>query len=205
MAKLCPSCGFENEDNAKFCKKCGTGLQSTTKSVNDTVNQKSSNNTLIIGSIVIICLVIVGAIVLFNNGTSENIDSQTMDSEADVAVQQEDYGLSFDDACSEFPEASTTVVGHVFDESDADGDGYLNDEEYSTFEDVKDFTKRWAVDITNDDEVDTPDLWNGDGTIRTRYCADHGRVVVDDEDLCPYCIAKNYDDPRTRKDSTKYI
>lgn len=85
MSKLCPSCGFENDDNAKFCKKCGTALpndsdlnkkdiSSSNANLNDnkfssgTNKNKSSNNLLIIAIVAIFCVVVAGALILSGGG-----------------------------------------------------------------------------------------------------------------------------------------
>ena len=112
-------------------------------------------------------------------------------------------GISFSESKQYFPEASNTVRGHVFDEADRNGDGYLSKSEYKIFKDVKRFTEKYA-NIKNNEYVETPDLWNGDGTTRTRYCADHGRVAVGKDNKCPWC-KKYRRDPRTRVDSTRYV
>lgn len=114
-----------------------------------------------------------------------------------------DKGISFSESKQYFPEASTTVREHVFDEADRNGDGYLSKSEYKIFKDVKRFTKDYA-NVKNNEYVETPDLWNGDGTTRTRYCADHGRVAVKNDNKCPWC-KKYRHDPRTRADSTRYV
>lgn len=121
----------------------------------------------------------------------------------DISSINHKEGKSFKECKKSFPEASNTVLKHVFDESDSNGDGYLSNSEFKTFEDVKRFTKEYA-NVKNEEYVETPDLWNGDGTTRTRYCADHGRVAVGDDNKCPWCIKYGYD-PRTRADSTKYV
>ena len=85
MVKLCPGCGIENDDLAKFCKKCGTALpndsdlnkkdiSSSNTALNDnnfsseTNKNKSSNNTLIIAIVAILCVVVVGALLLSGGG-----------------------------------------------------------------------------------------------------------------------------------------
>ena len=85
MSKLCPSCGFENEDVAKFCKKCGTAMSnesnlnekdisSSNATLNDnnsssgTNKNKSSNNTLIIAIVAIFCVVVAGVLILSGGG-----------------------------------------------------------------------------------------------------------------------------------------
>lgn len=197
MVKFCSDCGFENKDDAQFCKKCGSSLN-TTKTANNT--KKSNKNTLIIGVAVLIGLILIAGAYMYLNNNSTG----TTNNETNVTVQETIHGVSFDEACSYFSDASSTVVGHLFDESDTDGDGYLSDSEYSNFKDLVTFTRKYAFDISNTDQVDTPDLWNGDGSTRTRYCADHGRIVVGSDDRCPYCEQKGLDS-RTRSGSTKYV
>ncbi len=57
---FCPKCGTENDDNAKFCKSCGTTFKSAPK-IQKIENKKSSNNTLIIAVAAIICVFIIAA------------------------------------------------------------------------------------------------------------------------------------------------
>lgn len=112
-------------------------------------------------------------------------------------------GISFSESKKYFKNASNIVRKHVFDESDSNGDGYLSKSELNTFKDVKRFTCKYA-NIKNEEYVETPNLWTGDGTTRTRYCADHGRVAVGKDNKCPWC-KKYRRDPRTRVDSTRYV
>ena len=56
----CPNCNSENNDGAKFCKKCGTPLNkkvvSHEKMINSMSNEKSGNNTT---KYIIVALIIV--------------------------------------------------------------------------------------------------------------------------------------------------
>lgn len=217
----CPKCGTENRDGSKFCKGCGEKLSIVPPTQDIVSEPKTSNNTLIICITAIICVIILaGAFVFMNGGSNDSAvsndavnDANTVSSvdnsvdssdSVDESVDDSANGKDFADAASYFSGASNTVVKHVFDECDDDGDGYLSDAEFSNFKDLVAFTKKWAVDIANEDDVITPDLWNGDGSIRTRYCADHGRIAVGDDDRCPYCEDLGYDS-RTRSGSTKYV
>ncbi len=105
-------------------------------------------------------------------------------------------GIDFAEAATYFPEASSTVLAHVFDEADTDADGYLSGSELELFKKVRDHTKKYAVNIKN--EYHTGPISNND---KTGYCADHGRVAVVDDSQCPYCIKLGYDDTRTKTSS----
>ena len=45
--KICASCGFENIDEAKFCKNCGEKLNPTSKDIDNTKIIVSNNNNFI--------------------------------------------------------------------------------------------------------------------------------------------------------------
>ncbi|ADC46592.1 hypothetical protein mru_0741 [Methanobrevibacter ruminantium M1] len=149
-----------------------------------------------------------------NSYDSSNSNDESQDDSASASEDSSDsadeynknhkWGKSFQEASEYFPEASETVVTHVFYEADIDGNGFLTDNEFKDFKSLVSFTRKYAADVTNNDYVDTPDLWEGDGSVRTRYCADHGRIAVGSDDRCPYC-AKKGQDSRTRSGSTRYV
>lgn len=123
--------------------------------------------------------------------------------EMDYLLKHSDYtwngpnsGVSLSQASSYFPEASRTVLSHVFDEADSDGDGSLSESELELFKVVRDHTKKYAVDIDNDLSTSKPK-----SSDKTGYCADHGRVAVVDGSKCPYCIRLGYSDTRTKTSS----
>ena len=218
----CPNCGRENPDGAKFCKGCGGSLQSNSSSVSMS-ESKSSNNTLIIcATILLAIIVIAGAFVLLNNGSDDSSSSDEVIDDADtvssfnasdddstnldtvdtVETVDSSYeddlpeGMDFNEASTYFPEASDTVLAHVFDEADEDGDGYLSDNEFSLFKKVRDHTKKYANNVQN--EYSTVKPSSGD---KTGYCADHGRVAVVEGSQCPYCMDLGYSDTRTKTSS----
>lgn len=91
----CPKCNSENNDSAKFCKKCGTPLQGTTisheKMMADINKEKSGDNTtkIIIVALIVIALVLAGALVYiygFGNNNQQD-DSQNIDTN-DTSVKQ---------------------------------------------------------------------------------------------------------------------
>ena len=59
----CPKCNCENNDSAKFCKKCGTPLKKTVTNINTVNNESSKSDTTkyIIIALVIIVIALAGA------------------------------------------------------------------------------------------------------------------------------------------------
>ena len=78
----CPSCNAENNDSAKFCKKCGSPLTKQTMNHETMINsinkeKESSDNTTkyIIIALIIIAVALAGAFAYIgfnNNGDSSN-------------------------------------------------------------------------------------------------------------------------------------
>lgn len=140
-------------------------------------------------------------------------DSNKKVSDAKVAILSKkskpqhfkfNVGKSFT-ACKNYcPDISDEVVWHMINECDSQGDSYLDETEFNKYKSLVKFTRNNAANKQNHDKVDRVDLWTGDGTTKTRYCADHGRVKVGADNQCPWC--KKYgNDPRTKADSTKYV
>lgn len=140
-------------------------------------------------------------------------DSNKKISDAKVAILSKkskaqhfkfNVGKSFT-ACKKYcPDISDEVIIHMMNECDSQGDSYLDKTEYNKFKSLVKFTRKYATNKKNHDKVDRLDLWTGDGTTKTRYCADHGRVKVGANNECPWCL-KYGNDPKTKSDSTKYI
>lgn len=76
---ICPNCNSENNEGAKFCKKCGTPLNNKKMDhgtlINSMESEKSDNTTkIIIIALVIVALVLAGAFIYlqgFGNGNSQ--------------------------------------------------------------------------------------------------------------------------------------
>ena len=277
---FCPKCGTENDENAEFCKSCGSTFKSAPK-IQKNENKKSSNNTLLIAiaAIICICVIVGGFFFVFGNNSSDNVATSTDNIENDDSstsvstddssdnenryadfsssewdkssyalddiytahtpedakeamfdkadangdgiltgdeIKEMDYllkhseytwngpgdsstsnsGISFSEAATYFPEASETVLGHVFDEADSNSDGSLSDSELELFKTVRDHTKKYANNVKNEYSTVKPS-----GSEKTGYCADHGRVAVVDGSHCPYCIDLGYSDTRTKTSS----
>ena len=77
---ICPNCNSENNEGAKFCKKCGTPLNNKKMDhgtlINSMESEKSDNTTkIIIIALVIVALVLAGAFIYlqgFGNGNSQS-------------------------------------------------------------------------------------------------------------------------------------
>lgn len=76
----CPNCGNENNDDAKFCKKCGTPLKSEINHQKMINSQNSSNDNTtkyIIIALAVIAIVLAGAFVyIYSSGLNQSNDSQ---------------------------------------------------------------------------------------------------------------------------------
>ena len=214
MARICPDCGKENKEGAKFCKHCGASLNvNVSQAPAQNISQpKDNKNTLIICVTAIICVIIIaGAFVFLSNGSNEDdanvntVESMSNDSvseDASVAKNTED-SMTYAEATNYLSGASSTVIQNTFDEADKNGDGLLTGSEISKFKKLADLTERTA-DTSNTENVEAQDYGAGDGTTKTRYCTTHGRVAVGSDNRCPYCDAEGLDS-RTVKGSTEYI
>lgn len=81
----CPSCNTENNDSAKFCKKCGTALNNNTinheNMIKSMSKDKSDNTTkIIIVALIIVAIVLAGVFIYLQ--TSGHNDSQTQNASA---------------------------------------------------------------------------------------------------------------------------
>ena len=79
----CPNCDSENNDSAKFCKKCGTPLEkkvTSHESMINSMNEKTSSNNntkYIIVALIIVAVVLAGAFIyLYGFGSNQSNDSQ---------------------------------------------------------------------------------------------------------------------------------
>ncbi|WP_406533136.1 zinc ribbon domain-containing protein [Methanobrevibacter sp.] len=81
----CPSCNTENNDSAKFCKKCGTALNNNTinheNMIKSMSKDKSDNTTkIIIVALIIVAIVLAGVFIYLQ--TSGHNDSQAQNASA---------------------------------------------------------------------------------------------------------------------------
>ena len=79
----CPNCNSENNEGAKFCKKCGTPLKNNTmshESVINSVSGKSNDNTTkyIIIALIIVAVVLAGAFIyIYGFGNNDKTSQGT--------------------------------------------------------------------------------------------------------------------------------
>lgn len=92
----CPKCDSENNDSAKFCKKCGAPLEksiSHEKMISSMNNQSGNNNTTkyIIIALVIVAIVLVGTFAyLYGFGQNHANDSKQVQAQNNTQSVAED-------------------------------------------------------------------------------------------------------------------
>lgn len=62
----CNKCGYENKENAKFCAKCGSSLESTVKIIKK--EPKKDNSTILIVAVTAIILIVIGLVTCYGLG-----------------------------------------------------------------------------------------------------------------------------------------
>ena len=94
----CPECDSENNDGAKFCKKCGTPLEKKVISHENMINSMNGEKTssdnktkYIIVALVVIAIVLAGAFVyIYGFGQNQSDDTQIQQVENNQSVDQSD-------------------------------------------------------------------------------------------------------------------
>ena len=91
----CPNCDSENNDSAKFCKKCGTPLKNKTinheNMINSMNNKSGGDNTTkyIIIALAVVAIVLAGAFVyIYGFGSNQANDSQVQQDDNDQSVSE---------------------------------------------------------------------------------------------------------------------
>lgn len=135
----CPNCDSENNDGAKFCKKCGTPLKNNTmthESVINSVSGKSSDNTTkyIIVALIIVAVVLAGAFVYIygfgNNGNNSQDTSAPLikNNDNDSSVDQSEPAKTTQTSSQSTPKTtSMSILGGSF----STGDG-MSDKTYAS-------------------------------------------------------------------------
>lgn len=132
----CPNCGSENNESAKFCKKCGNPLKEKVINHDEMINSisnKSNDNTTkyIIVALVIIAVVLAGAFVyLYGFGTNQSNDSQQMADTSDESVSESEDEPAQANMVSESAPASSgsmSILGGSFSTG-----GGLEDKTYAS-------------------------------------------------------------------------
>ncbi|MGX8693889.1 MAG: zinc ribbon domain-containing protein [Methanobrevibacter sp.] len=89
---ICPNCNSENNEGAKFCKKCGTPLAAKTMDhgtlINSIEKDKSDNTTkIIIIALVIVAIVLAGAFIYLQGFGSDH--SKASSDAVNLTTQQQ--------------------------------------------------------------------------------------------------------------------
>lgn len=104
----CPKCNAENNEGAKFCKKCGNPLENKVVTHENMVNsmkeeKKSDNSKIIIVALIVVVVVLAGAFIYlqgFGNG-SHSQESSPSQSGASDSASQTDQGSSSQSSSSQ--------------------------------------------------------------------------------------------------------
>ena len=109
----CPSCGFENRDDAKFCTKCGNSLVQKTA---PPIEEKSDNSKYVIMALVVVIIILVGAIGYFAyNMNSSSVDNNAADNassqQSQSGAQEVSSSQSSSPSTQETSSKSWQVIG----------------------------------------------------------------------------------------------
>lgn len=124
----CPNCGSENNDSAKFCKKCGSPLDSrVTNNVNSHNVKSNGDDTTkyIIIALAIIAVVLAGAFVyIYASGSNQSNDAQPQqaaDGQDDEPVEAESSETA-QATPSKSKSTSMSILGGSFSTGSAEED-----------------------------------------------------------------------------------
>lgn len=106
---ICPNCKAENNEGAKFCKKCGTPLENKIVSHEQVVNsmnenKKSDNTKIIIAALIIVVVVLAGAFIYLqgmgNHSDTHGNDASQSDASSSASKANDDNSQSGSQASS---------------------------------------------------------------------------------------------------------
>lgn len=115
---FCGQCGFENDSDAKFCRKCGAPMEEESVSVQQAHSQNKDNKKSMIGIVICVVLIILIVIIgiLFSKRDKENGKELNHTAQEEVIVENADT-----------TEASETEVSDI-DEHEANQSGNVNEQ-----------------------------------------------------------------------------
>ena len=132
----CPNCGSENNEGAKFCKKCGTPLENKTAShetvINNLNNESTDKTKYIIIALIIVAVVLAGAFAYLygfgnNSTTSQTPVVENNNSQADSVDNSEPaQATKTSDAAPSTSSSSMSILGGSFSTG-----GGANDKTYA--------------------------------------------------------------------------
>ena len=130
----CPSCGSENADSAKFCKKCGTPLEKKTINHENMINSinesSSSDNTAkyIIAVLVVVAVVLAGTFVyLYGFNQDSNVESDNQIDNSDNENESVEEPAKATQVSSSAKSSSMSILGGSFSTG-----GGLEDKTYAS-------------------------------------------------------------------------
>lgn len=133
----CPNCDSENNDSAKFCKKCGTPLKKKTinheNMINSMNNKSGGDNTTkyIIIALAVVAIVLAGAFVyIYGFGSNQSNDSQVQQAGNDQSVSGSDEPAQAESTQAEQSapaSSSMSILGGSFETG-----GGLEDKTYAS-------------------------------------------------------------------------
>ncbi len=138
----CPNCNSENNDSAKFCKKCGTPLKKTIdhknmiNSINEEKNSKDNTSKYIIIALIVIAVVLAGVFAYIGFGNNESGDSQNQVQSSNPTVEsvnnktqasQPAQTATQSSSSSSAPTSSMNILGGSFSTG-----GGLSDKTYAS-------------------------------------------------------------------------
>lgn len=111
---FCPKCNTENNDSAKFCKKCGTPLTKNT-----VIQEKKSNNSkILIIALIIVCLVVAGSLIYFygfnHTQSDEVVNNSSVVESVPVETEEVQTQEVESQSSSTTPQTSMSILGGDF-------------------------------------------------------------------------------------------
>ena len=105
MVKMkCSKCGYENNERAKFCTKCGNSL---TVPVENAPSNDSNNSKFLIIALIIVILILVGVIGYFALNTQSGVGDSNLQSISDSNEVQSGDDSDSDNAATSESSASS--------------------------------------------------------------------------------------------------
>lgn len=120
---ICPSCKTENNEGAKFCKKCGAPLEQKTinheSMINSMSKDKSDNTTkIIIVALIVVAVVLAGAFVYLQSSGHDSQNQATSASQSSSSNAQPSGSVQPDKTA----QSSIKILGGSFSTGSNDAD-----------------------------------------------------------------------------------
>ena len=96
----CKNCGFENNNKAKFCTKCGSSLEE--------IPQKSNNSKLIIAVLIVVIIALVGLVTYFAVSSNSSSPEPVSNDNNQSSAQEVSYSDESASQSSESPKTTSS-------------------------------------------------------------------------------------------------